>query len=1445
MFPPHRPLPSMVFQDMCVQVFRPSEVAGGMSRNTKSNANNSSSGNISANISRSNAHNVHNIGNKGTKPGYSMSAYLGGSANRSAGYNGQSNSSSSGDKLVALNDMDSPEWIPTHSRTSTSNHNNTNRMSLSNMFGATSHSNKTSEILSVQDYNNYADTDGGNDEWGFDQYESYDAMRDTSSDHSNSRKDQNYAVQTSSSDDVYRHCNTTSNAYNNNQHSHGSSYHDSSTVNDDAALYGWGADVPSSTALNSNHHNPMKDKPVPVESTRYTTNTNNWVSNNTNNHSTVKKAIEVVDLLDSPLVKNNKRPASLLPSSSALTTTATAYDGATSTNALPTAAPLSSFATSSVVIDRVSAQHREGSIVATTSISAPTSNSSGNAVSIPTNNLVPRAVFKPNVSSIPNNRNTSFGGIRLTNIVRSTNRNISFVALDDDLSFSSADEAIVPAAPKQNVDRSVAALRLPSSSNIGSRTDQGMGAVESTLYKPSCMSIADSRPVNTNRAPFPSTKGFVNEDMEGLSDTQSESEGKPDSHTVRKNKYLISDSALGESSASVPNVNKGTVESAPLPPPRSQYVDNSGIDWGSSSSGSSGSSSGESQDPEKENPTLYMEPLDDIDSEIKKRRKVPRIQETQECFFSQCSISEEEEDNRKENKASTPRLVVSVKQRQVSTMQGSRAPQVNAAHSRTGTNKTDAKEDSGCESDNSDASDTANACCACLDHISYEHDVIVFCEGLCGACIHVSCYGVLYNGVPEGDFYCEGCTHTLGITNTSYTSAARADKRKAKKESHRRSSKATCALCFRSGGLMTLSTTDTFVHPICVLFTPELTFCPETSRANNLTSLDKDRKYIKCEVCQEIGGAVVQCAETCCLKAAHPFCAYEARRQMVVRVHNAEDGSQGHQAAGLAFTQHHTQNIHHKQNQENCDGGQYNTYELYCAKHKSLPSTQKQKDSIIATSRLPLRDPSITSHDTKNSARNTNGKRQDKKQRKRSNGHSIGIADQKTYSSDDSIHDASTATKRRKGVQFVVKKGGAQERKSGESNASSPGDLVDTAEKPPRDLKKKRSKSDREEVGDRHNAKHKHKHKRRRTDPAVARFFELEAVLSGSDSGDDEGISEDGEGQDSDASGSSESTQLSGNFINDGTYTQHSPQGDATQYGMYLAVNNYHSHMHSPDDFVRGKLNVAGLVRRKPLLQSPSDLQDTQASDASPNSSIVDTPQGTPDQQQGRRDRWKSASWLDSGTQEGASDETASSDENSSDGDDDTREIESELDSARKSNKNAGTKKGDLRDQNYPRVPQKSSLMAQLSKKPARDGALDKNTTKIKPVSNKFALSHEKENSSVNAATAAPSRTKSTFFNKLALRGLQDNSSDDSDQETKKTKRSHKISAASTTAASSACVPAKHTAKGPTTGCMAVAVDLTSSPLCPVSASRNNNLGLVDQSKSVPAAPNSPFGWGF
>jgi hypothetical protein len=80
--------------------------------------------------------------------------------------------------------------------------------------------------------------------------------------------------------------------------------------------------------------------------------------------------------------------------------------------------------------------------------------------------------------------------------------------------------------------------------------------------------------------------------------------------------------------------------------------------------------------------------------------------------------------------------------------------------------------------------------------------------------------------------------------------------------------------------------------------------------------------------------------------------------------------------------------------------------------------------------------------------------------------------------------------------------------------------------------------------------------------------------------------------EDSESEDTDEGSCISGDFINDGTYTQHtSPSGAETQYGMYLAVNNYHTHMRSPDDVMGGRFNIADLVRgpRKVHFSSPSD----------------------------------------------------------------------------------------------------------------------------------------------------------------------------------------------------------------------------------------------------------------
>jgi hypothetical protein len=210
-------------------------------------------------------------------------------------------------------------------------------------------------------------------------------------------------------------------------------------------------------------------------------------------------------------------------------------------------------------------------------------------------------------------------------------------------------------------------------------------------------------------------------------------------------------------------------------------------------------------------------------------------------------------------------------------------------------------------------------------------------------------------------------------------------------------------------------------------------------------------------------------------------------------------------------------------------------------------------------------------------------------------------------------------------------------------------------------------------------------------------------------------------GDESMESGSDEDSVLSGTFINDGTYTQHDSQGGAaTQYGMYLAVNNYHTHMRSPDDFVRGKLNVAGLVRRRPLcLASPSQGPGTgiHSSSSCDVSILPDTPE---------LDR--SCDTITQEEQEGTA--------RGSSGDESTENEEEE-----------------------PIKPvggRKTSLLAQLTKGPQHASS-----SASLHVPKKFVLSGGKENNTKKTSSAG----KATFFSKLALKGLSGDSSDDSDGE--------------------------------------------------------------------------------
>ena len=88
---------------------------------------------------------------------------------------------------------------------------------------------------------------------------------------------------------------------------------------------------------------------------------------------------------------------------------------------------------------------------------------------------------------------------------------------------------------------------------------------------------------------------------------------------------------------------------------------------------------------------------------------------------------------------------------------------------------------------------------------------------------------------------------------------------------------------------MKLSVCKKWVHPICVMFTSELTVNNDM-RACNLEALDPDRKILVCMVCRDRVGSSVQCSEPDCLVSAHACCALKSDFQMTVRLANSRNG---------------------------------------------------------------------------------------------------------------------------------------------------------------------------------------------------------------------------------------------------------------------------------------------------------------------------------------------------------------------------------------------------------------------------------------------------------------------------------------------------------------------------------------------------------------------------
>lgn len=188
-------------------------------------------------------------------------------------------------------------------------------------------------------------------------------------------------------------------------------------------------------------------------------------------------------------------------------------------------------------------------------------------------------------------------------------------------------------------------------------------------------------------------------------------------------------------------------------------------------------------------------------------------------------------------------------------------------------------------------------CLVCLDPAPLENSPIILCDGPCQGAAHTVCCGYENEGNDSNSgrtdtWYCDGC-HATEVLHKKYPPPK-------------------CCLCGRRQGLhglLRMTTDGRYAHPLCCVWVPELAM-DEQQRPCNL-KVHKDRFLLTCNLCghgntensradtRKPGfnqnppnapsgkgqyNAIIQCAHGDCLEAFHPFCAYLSGHLMVSRI---------------------------------------------------------------------------------------------------------------------------------------------------------------------------------------------------------------------------------------------------------------------------------------------------------------------------------------------------------------------------------------------------------------------------------------------------------------------------------------------------------------------------------------------------------------------------------
>ncbi|GAB4818775.1 hypothetical protein N2152v2_005821 [Parachlorella kessleri] len=193
-------------------------------------------------------------------------------------------------------------------------------------------------------------------------------------------------------------------------------------------------------------------------------------------------------------------------------------------------------------------------------------------------------------------------------------------------------------------------------------------------------------------------------------------------------------------------------------------------------------------------------------------------------------------------------------------------------------------------------------CSVCGDGDAAEGNLLLICEGRgCSVVVHQQCYGVAK--VPKGRWLCDACADKLSPAAPN------------------------CACCPVVGGALRAVVSlgrvvparhplpgRVYVHVADALWVPEVTLAdPDRMRGVQLDHMTALRAALRCGLCKQAGGAVVQCSFTNCCRPFHVMCARAAGQVLTFREMDGEP---------LAFCSVHSAGRYERSRDAICEGRQ-------------------------------------------------------------------------------------------------------------------------------------------------------------------------------------------------------------------------------------------------------------------------------------------------------------------------------------------------------------------------------------------------------------------------------------------------------------------------------------------------------------------------------------------